>query len=291
MKIGVIGGCGFIGSHLVDELVEANHDVVVVDDGSSSWLDADESMKPRFANPAARYCDLEDLPKFAESELGSAEVIVDASLRHPLERELVLYKECLDRVRLAAEICIDGVLRRTLKRFVVVSSLEILADRPTMLGRHLRAFSESLEYIHRPPHFDVEFVHLPDLYGPRQLPQTGDIAIAICGGAATERPTFGNLGYIGDAARLLADRVLGKLHRSNTNLIVSAPMVDSEILYKVLSIGGYDEIARRALDVGRPETSYGGTADVKLSATSLGDGLAATLKFYDEINAEEEDRL
>lgn len=35
MKILVTGGCGFIGSHLVDALVEKNHDVVVIDDCSA----------------------------------------------------------------------------------------------------------------------------------------------------------------------------------------------------------------------------------------------------------------
>jgi UDP-glucose 4-epimerase len=36
MKILVTGGCGFIGSHLVDELVERGHDVVVIDDCSAN---------------------------------------------------------------------------------------------------------------------------------------------------------------------------------------------------------------------------------------------------------------
>ena len=31
MNIGVIGGSGFIGSHLVDKLVERNHEVTVLD--------------------------------------------------------------------------------------------------------------------------------------------------------------------------------------------------------------------------------------------------------------------
>lgn len=41
MKCVVTGGCGFIGSHLVDELVEQGHEVVVVDDlstGDRSYL-------------------------------------------------------------------------------------------------------------------------------------------------------------------------------------------------------------------------------------------------------------
>lgn len=36
MKILVTGGCGFIGSHLVDALVELKHDVIVVDDLSAN---------------------------------------------------------------------------------------------------------------------------------------------------------------------------------------------------------------------------------------------------------------
>ena len=51
MKILVTGGAGFIGSHVVDAMVEAGHEVVVVDDLSSG--------RPSNLNPAATFYELD----------------------------------------------------------------------------------------------------------------------------------------------------------------------------------------------------------------------------------------
>jgi len=64
MLVAVVGGGGFIGSHVVDHLVQAGHQVRVIDPA------------PRWRNPAARYYerDLFDAPGLADTLVGCAAV-------------------------------------------------------------------------------------------------------------------------------------------------------------------------------------------------------------------------
>src|SRR5262249_27168496 len=70
-KAVVTGGCGFIGSHMVDLLLETGHDVVVIDDLSTGRLDnlADHSGSPHLR---IVQCDVADTariaPEFADAE-------------------------------------------------------------------------------------------------------------------------------------------------------------------------------------------------------------------------------
>ena len=47
MKIIITGGCGFIGSHLVEKLVEHNNEIVVIDNLSTGRLSNIENFKDK----------------------------------------------------------------------------------------------------------------------------------------------------------------------------------------------------------------------------------------------------
>ena len=67
MRVVVIGGAGFIGSHLVDALVECGHQVRIVDS-----LDPQvhpTGLPPSFLNPAAEFVrqDIRDIDGLARA--------------------------------------------------------------------------------------------------------------------------------------------------------------------------------------------------------------------------------
>lgn len=56
MKVLVTGGTGYIGSHICVELIQAGHDVVVIDDFSNSKPDVLDSIKEITGKSVKFYC-------------------------------------------------------------------------------------------------------------------------------------------------------------------------------------------------------------------------------------------
>ncbi|RMG13327.1 MAG: NAD-dependent epimerase/dehydratase family protein [Planctomycetota bacterium] len=184
MKCLVTGGCGFIGSHLVRELVERGEDVRVLDDLSSgrrehlAGLDAD-----------LRVADLRDEDALSGA-LAGIEVVfhqaavpsVPRSLREP-ERTFSVNVGGTHRLLLAARAA--GV-----RRVVIASSSSVYGDAEA-LPKHeelpprprspyaaqkascealARAFSESLG-------LETVCLRYFNVYGPRQDPQSPYAAV------------------------------------------------------------------------------------------------------------------
>lgn len=85
-KVLVTGGAGFIGSHLVDRLLEAGHEVVVIDDLSTG---RQQNLNPKAQFTKADIADYDAIaPQFAGVEAVfhlAARARIQPSIQHPLQ--------------------------------------------------------------------------------------------------------------------------------------------------------------------------------------------------------------
>lgn len=187
MKILVTGGAGFIGSHIVDALIEAGHSVAIVDDlstGSRSHL-----------HPQARFYELDIRDEALEDvfERESPEAVshqaARANVRESMEKPLLYADvnvlgslsllECSRRhgVRKIVYASTGGAVYGEPERLPVPESHPINPLDPYGASKH---FVEHYLYLYK-ANFGLEYsiLRYPNVYGPRQDPfgEAGVVAI------------------------------------------------------------------------------------------------------------------
>ena len=92
MKYVVVGGAGFIGSHIVDKLVEQNHEVVIIDNLSTGKM---ENVNPRASVEYIDISNVNECPNMVEIMSGAdalfllaAKARVQPSIENPVEYEI-----------------------------------------------------------------------------------------------------------------------------------------------------------------------------------------------------------
>ncbi len=186
MRVLVTGGAGFIGSHIVDRLVEEGHEVVVADDLSSG--------RRANVNPKARVVDIDiSAPEFPEAAASlrpdaishwAAQASVPGSVSDP-QRDAVV------NIVGGINVCRAAVAARC-SQFVYATTGGALYGEPEYLpcdeGHPIRPISpyglskwtlEQYLPILLPQSMGVKVLRPANVYGPRQDPHGESGVVAI----------------------------------------------------------------------------------------------------------------
>jgi len=303
MNILVTGGAGFIGSHIVDRLIEQGHQVLVVDNLSSGRR---ENLNPgaSFYQLNINSPDLEDI--FRQEKIDviihqAAQIDVKSSLQDPL---------------LDAENNIQGSLRLLelarkykIKKIVYASSAAVYGDPKEAelplqeespieplapYGASKHAVEHYLKIYHQQYGLSYAVLRYANVYGPRQdvRGEGGVVAIFASHLLAGERPVIHGDGsqtrdfiYVSDVARANC-QALERGEKGVYNISTGREVSINELWQALESRASVSFRAKygpvRPGDISRSVLANS-KARIELDwqpEVELTEGLAATLKYY-----------
>lgn len=301
MKVLVTGGCGFIGSHIVDLLVQEQHDVMVVDDLSTG--------KEQNVNKEAQYIvGSINSPEFdaaveqfqPEAIIHqAAQVSVPRSIENPFTDEEINIRGSLH--------VIESAKKHGVRKIVFASSAAVYGNPeylPVDVNHETKpmapygvskfAVEKYLQMAQILYGIDFTILRYGNVYGPRQdaLGEGGVIAIFAEAFGRGEAPfIFGDgeqtrdFVYVGDVAKANV-----KALTSGDNRILNVSSADKITVNELFFL--MNEISGNSLDPVYKEERSGDIRDSVLSNSdtilaldwnaevTLPQGLANTLEFY-----------
>ncbi len=240
----VIGGSGFIGSHVADHLSETGYQVTIYDRTKSKWLRVDQNMV---------IGDVLDEEKL-NSTIEGSEVVYNfaalADLNQALDRPLnTISVNILGNAKVMEACRIYGV-----KRFVYASTIYVHSREGGFYRCSKQASESYVEEYQRTYGLDYTILRYGSLYGPRADETNGLYRIvksALATGVVKYEGHIDSMReyiHVHDAARASID-ILGEKFRNESIVLTGQePMRVLDLLKMLVEILGLPEDAVEFID-------------------------------------------
>ena len=162
-KVVVIGGSGFIGSHVADHLSEAGYQVTIYDSNYSSWLSADQEMVVG---------DLLDEKKLNQTII-DAEFVYNFAAIADLNESLLNPQKTININILGNTNVMESCRLNNVKRFIFASSIYVNSREGGFYRCSKKASESYVKEYQRAFGLDYTILRYGSLYGPRSDESNG----------------------------------------------------------------------------------------------------------------------
>jgi UDP-glucose 4-epimerase len=237
MRICVIGGSGFLGSHVADQLTAAGHEVIIYDRIPSPWLQSGQTM---LIGDLLAFESLQDAIKDCDAVYNFAALAdLNEALGKPIETVEI---NVLGNVKILEACRLQGI-----KRFVYASTVYVYSREGGFYRCSKQAAEHYVEEYQRVYGLDFTILRYGSLYGPRADRSNGLYRIV------KNALQFGLLRYEGspdslreyihveDAARASVEALNSNFLNQSVVLTGQEPMRVLDLLEMLAEILGLDK--------------------------------------------------
>jgi len=156
-RVCVIGGSGFLGSHVADKLSELGHDVAVVDKQKSIWLKSNQEMI---------FADLLDSNSI-DNALKGAEVVYNFAGLADLNLALTMPVKTIELNVLGNMYILESCRKAGVKRYLYASTIYVYSREGGFYRCSKQAAEHYIEEYQNIYGLDYTILRYGSLYGPR----------------------------------------------------------------------------------------------------------------------------
>jgi UDP-glucose 4-epimerase len=243
-KAVVVGGSGFVGSHVADYLSNAGYNVVAYDKRPSKWIRQDQSMV---------IGDIDDIDKL-EQTIVDAEVVYNfaalADLNQALDKPLTTVQ-----VNIMGNLNVMEACRKNnVRRFIFASTIYVYSREGGFYRCSKQAAEHYVEEYQRVYELDYTILRFGSLYGPRAEETNGLYRIVrsaletgkICykGNAESMREYI----HVEDAAKASITAIGAEFCNQNVTLTGQEPMLVLDLMKVLAEILGLPKSSIEFID-------------------------------------------